>query len=113
MMDRRDFIKKIGGATAILTVVPGAIIASRVSTGMARPVPVSKVMTLVSRETIGAVERSALQSSWLAKQDLDFYINWKMQREKALREMIVMEKVHWKTRRKIGKLQYYEPKDFF
>ena len=112
MMDRRDFIKKIGGATAILTVVPGAIIASSAPVGMARPIPVSKVGNLVSRETISSVERSVIQGQWI---DLNLLPD-----STSLEEILRMYKETGilltdsnRERTNLNKMQIYEPKSFF
>ena len=105
-MDRRDFIKKVGGTAVGLTVVPGAIIASRLSPGMDAPYAVSKVMTLVSRETVGAVKRSVVKSMSLEN------IMIIKARQTGMTDL-QSRMVHWKEFRKIGKLQYYEPKSFF
>jgi hypothetical protein len=111
-MDRRDFIKKIGGTAAVLTVVPGAVIASSVSTGMAAPLPASKVMALVERETISSVERSVIQSQRImiikTRQLGMTNFHAAMQAHLDNYKSSVM-----KTQVAINKMQVYEPKDFF
>ncbi len=109
-MDRRDFIKKVGGA-GVAILAGGALIAATTPQGMAAPIPASKVMTLVERETISNVERSIIQSQYLHSTGKLGMENFR----KAVQEKleVEVEKVHWKEFRKIGKMQVYESKEFF
>ncbi len=108
-MDRRDFIKKVGGTGIVLAVTPMAIMAAKTHQGMAAPIPVSKVMTLVERETISNVERSVVQRQYIIGTRRLGMENF----HKAMQEKLETKKVHWKEFRKIGKMQVYEPKEFF
>ena len=90
-MNRRNFLRQIS-LTATAAVVAPLVITKVVTTG------------IIERETISSVERSVIQSSWLAKQDLEFHLNWERQRKEALSEMVV----EWKSFRKVGKLKYYD-----
>ena len=62
-MNRRNFLRKISLVGTVAVVAP-LVITKVVTTG------------IIERETISSVERSVVQSSWLAKQDLEFHLNW-------------------------------------